>query len=193
MKGIIFNLLEEVVRREHGEDTWDALLESAGLEGSFTSLGNYPDEHLLKLVGAASAALRTPPDAIVRWFGRSALPLLAERYPRFLTPHTSVATFLLTLNDIIHTEVRKLYPGADVPTFDFGGGSPGEVVMGYRSPRRLCALAEGFIEGAAAHYNEEVSIRQSMCMNRGDEKCLIHVAITKSRPATHGEQLNRRV
>lgn len=193
MKGIIFNLLEELVRREHGEDTWDALLEAAGVEGSYTSLGNYPDEHLLKLVGAASAALRTPPDAIVRWFGRNALPLLAERYPRFFTPHTSVATFLLTLNDIIHTEVRKLYPGADVPIFDFSTPSPDTVVMGYRSPRRLCALAEGFIEGAAAHYNEEVSIGQSLCMKQGDEKCLFHVAITKSRPMTHGEQPTARV
>ena len=29
MKGIVFNLLEEVVRREYGEDTWDSLLEAA--------------------------------------------------------------------------------------------------------------------------------------------------------------------
>src|SRR5438874_2247890 len=43
MKGVVFNLLEEIVVREHGEETWDLLLERAGLGGVYTSLGNYPD------------------------------------------------------------------------------------------------------------------------------------------------------
>jgi hypothetical protein len=123
MKGIIFNLLEEVVRSAHGDEAWDGLLEASGLDGAFTSLGSYPDEHLAKLVAAASAALGQPPDAVVRWFGRSALPLLAQRYPDFFTGHTSVRTFLLTLNDVIHTEVRKIYPGADVPVFRYGAST----------------------------------------------------------------------
>ena len=40
---VVFNLLEEIVVREHGEETWDLLLERAGLGGVYTSLGNYPD------------------------------------------------------------------------------------------------------------------------------------------------------
>ena len=35
MKGIIFNLLEEVVSTQLGEDAWDAILDSAGVEGAF--------------------------------------------------------------------------------------------------------------------------------------------------------------
>jgi hypothetical protein len=45
MKGIIFNLLEEVVIRDHGADTWDELLSATCLDGAYTSLGSYPDEH----------------------------------------------------------------------------------------------------------------------------------------------------
>ncbi len=180
MKGIIFNLLEEVVRRDYGEETWERLLEAAQLDGSYSALGNYPDEHILKLVTAASAALNTPADAIVRWFGRNALPLLAERYPEFFAPHRSTRTFLLTLNDIIHTEVRKLYPGADVPVFDYDTSSREVLQMGYRSPRKLCALAEGFIEAAAAHYGEEVTLEQTTCMMRGDERCLFRMSFKKS-------------
>ena len=37
MKGIIFNLAEEVVVREHGDDVWDAVLEGAGVTGSYTT------------------------------------------------------------------------------------------------------------------------------------------------------------
>src|SRR5688572_15002701 len=112
MKGIIFNLLEDVVTAELGAQTWDKLLDAAGIDGAFTSLGNYPDEELFKLVGAASAALKKPTADIVHWFGAKAIPLLACKYPIFFAKHRSTRSFLLTLNSIIHPEVRKLYPGA---------------------------------------------------------------------------------
>jgi len=179
MKGIVFNLLEEVVRREYGEDTWDDLLSAARLEGAYTSLGTYPDDHLGQLVAAASAALHQPGAAVIRWFGRSALPLLAQKYPDFFAGHTSARPFVLTLNDIIHPEVRKLYPGALIPEFDFDTSSEEVLVMGYRSPRKLCALAEGLIEGAAAHYQEKVLIAQPQCMLRGDEQCVFHLSFTR--------------
>ena len=50
MKGVVFNLLEEAVIQKHGEDVWDALLDSAGLDGSYTSLGNYADDEMSRLV-----------------------------------------------------------------------------------------------------------------------------------------------
>jgi hypothetical protein len=180
MKGVVFNLLEEVVRREYSEDTWDALLEAARLDGVYTSLGNYPDAELGQLVAAASAALQTPPADIIRWFGRQALPLLADRFPGFFAPHQGTRSFLLTLNDIIHAEVRKIYPGADVPVFGYDTSSDTVLVMEYRSARELCAFAEGLIEGAAAFYGEEVSLRQPRCMHRGDDCCVLQIALKKT-------------
>src|SRR5437773_2399002 len=123
MKGIVFNLLEQVVRQEYGEATWDQLLAAARLDGAYTSLGSYRDEDLYQLVGAAASALGLEPDAVVRWFGRKAMPLLAQKYPKFFEPHRSTRAFVLTLNDIIHPEVRKLYPGAQVPVFGFDTSS----------------------------------------------------------------------
>ncbi|MBI4241193.1 MAG: heme NO-binding domain-containing protein, partial [Candidatus Rokubacteria bacterium] len=87
--------------------------------------------------------------------------------------------FLLTLNDIIHPEVRKLYPGAGVPVFDFDASAPDTLAMGYTSARRFCAFAEGLIEGAAAHYGEEVAIEQPTCMNRGDKTCTLMIRFKK--------------
>jgi hypothetical protein len=187
MKGIVFNLLEEVVRREYGEDTWDALLDGAHLSGTYTSLGSYADEDLFKLVAVASSTLQTPAGQIVRWFGRSALPLLAEKYPEFFRGHQSTRPFLLTLNDIIHPEVRKLYPGADVPVFGFDTSSQEVLLMEYRSARKLCAFAEGLIEGAAAHYGEEVAFDQPKCMNRGDEYCVFRMSFRNRQQSSMGE------
>jgi hypothetical protein len=178
MKGIVFNLLEEIVSRDYGADAWDGLLEGAGLDGVYTSLGSYSDEDLMKLVGAASSTLDTPPDEIVRWFGRSALPLFADRYPQFFEPHQSTRSFVLTLNQVIHPEVRKLYPGADVPVFDFDTSSDEVLVMGYASPRKMCAFAEGLIQGAASHYGEEALIAQPKCMVRVDDKCVLEISFS---------------
>jgi hypothetical protein len=178
VKGVVFNLLEQLVARDFGEDTWDALLDASGLDGVYTSLGSYPDEDLAKLVRAASDALAMSADEVIVWLGRNALPLFAERYPMLFEPHGSTRSFVLTLNDIIHPEVRKLYPGADVPEFDFDVRED-VVVMGYRSPRKLCSFAEGLLLGAADHYGERLTIEQPVCMKRGDSHCVIEIAFAR--------------
>ncbi|MGI8461296.1 MAG: heme NO-binding domain-containing protein [Solirubrobacterales bacterium] len=177
MKGIVFNLLEEVVVRDHGEMAWEAVLDSAGAGGAYTSLGSYSDEEFMRLVGAASEALGKPEEEVVRWFGREAIPLFVERYPAFFESHESTEPFLLTLNRIIHPEVRKLYPGADVPSFEFGE-SNGSLTMSYVSARRLCFFGEGLIEGAAGHYGERAEISQPRCVLRGDPNCEFKIRLT---------------
>jgi len=174
VKGIIFNLAAEVVVREHGEDVWDAVLEGAGVTGSYTSLGNYPDEDLLAIVASAARLLGAQDADVLRHVARGAIPLLAERYPHFFTPHQDARSLVLTLNDIIHPEVRKLYPGADVPDFTYVLDGPDGVTLTYRSARQLCTLAEGFSDGVAVHYGQRVVIDQPACMLRGDEACLLH-------------------
>jgi len=178
MKGIVFNLLEEVVIRYHGEDAWDALLEGAGLGGVYTSLGSYPDDDIYKLVGIASQTLEMTPFDILRWFGREAMPLLAARYPAYFSAHTTTRPFVLSVNNIIHPEVRKVYPGADVPTFGFRDEPDGSLLMDYRSARRLCALAQGFIEGAAVHFGETVSFEHLQCMHKDDPSCVCRITFT---------------
>jgi hypothetical protein len=179
MKGIVFNLLGEIVSGEYGADTWDRLLDDAGLDGSYTSLGNYPDAELAQLVAAASSVLGQPPQDVVRWFGRRALPMLASKYPQFFR-HQGARDFVLTLNTIIHPEVRKLYPGAEAPDFEFDASSPDLLVMTYRSERRLCAFAEGLIEGAAAHFGELATIAHPVCLHRGDPHCRLELAFSKT-------------
>ena len=183
MKGIVFNLLQEVVVAEHGEKTWDALLVAAGVSGAYSSLGNYPDEELGRIVGAASRALHTPPQDVVRWFGRKAIPLLAKNHPGYFAPHRHALEFLLTLNTIIHPEVRKLHRDAVVPEFQFETPAPNVLQIGYQSPRRLCALAEGFIQGAADYYGETLALEHPTCMLRGDESCVLIARFAVARRA----------
>lgn len=174
MKGIVLNLLEETIRRHHSEAAWEAVLDAAHADGAYTSLGNYSDEEFHTLVAAAARVTARDPETFLRWFGEQAVEPLALIYPR-LFAQSSTRAFLLTLNSMIHPEVRKLYPGSDVPHFDYLPAAGNALVMRYVSKRRLCAFAEGLIAGAARHFGERASIAQQECMLRGDDGCLFSV------------------
>ena len=175
MKGVILNLLEEAVTAEHGEAAWPDLIELAGVSGVYTSLGSYPDEDVYALVAAASTALQTPPEEILRWFGRRAIPLLAQRYGIFFENHTTARSFVLSVNEIIHPEVRKLYSGAGCPHFHFSDNDDGRLIIGYQSPRLMCQLLHGFVEGTTAYFRETAELEHLQCMQDGHQQCKLAV------------------
>jgi Haem-NO-binding len=184
MKGIIFNLLESVVINAYGEDTWDDLLAESEIDGVYTSLGSYPDENLQTLVATAARRLGQTQFDVLRWFGQQAMPLLHARYPGFFDAQPSLRPFLLSVNTMIHPEVLKIYPNASVPVFDFRDDPDGGLLMGYRSPRRLCALLQGLVEGGGKHFGEPIVFEHRSCMLNGDESCLCHVSFAPDQAPT---------
>ncbi|MGH6752596.1 MAG: heme NO-binding domain-containing protein [Bradyrhizobium sp.] len=76
--------------------------------------------------------------------------------------------------------LRKVYPGADVPTFEFKPAEDGSLVMGYHSLRRLCALAQGFIEGAAVHFHETAEVDHLECMHHGKAQCTMRITFSQA-------------
>ena len=174
MKGIIFNIVEEVISGTSGPETWDELLILTELSGVYTSLGSYPDKELMDLVAAASKLSDTPTPELLECIGRDAIPLLYERFPKFFDDAPDARTFILGLNTIIHPEVRKLYARASCPHFNFVETAD-TVTLGYNSPRKLCHLAQGFIDGVARHYGEQIAMEQPTCMHDGAPMCHIRL------------------
>ena len=175
MKGVIFNLVEEVVRSERGDDAWDDIVDTAGVSGAYTSLGSYPDNDLVDLATSVAQHVGTDVSSVIRHVGHQGIEILATRYPEFFEPHEDLHSFLLTLNEIIHPEVRRLYPGAFVPEFVYGIVSDDVLELTYTSERGRCDLAEGLILGAAAHYGERAVVTQPVCLRRGDDVCVLRV------------------
>ena len=175
MKGIVFNLLEEAITAAHDEAYWDAILQDANLLGSYTSLGNYADAELVRLVEAYALRRGWQPSEVLRWFGPHMIRAFAHRMPGLFAAHSNLRSFLLSLNNLIHPEVRKLYPDAQVPEFEFEEPAHDRLVIRYCSPRRLCALAEGLIVGAAAHYHTPIQLDHPECLHRGPNKCRLEV------------------
>ena len=175
MKGVIYNLVESVVRSERGDDAWDDVIDESGVSGAYTSLGSYPDSDLVDIAGTVARHVGTDLSSVIRHVGHEGLSILAERYPEFFTPHDDVRSFLLTLNDIIHPEVRRLYPGALVPEFTYSSPAPDVLDMTYVSERGRCDLAEGLVLGVGRHYGQRVDVSQTSCIHRGDDHCVLRV------------------
>ncbi len=157
MKGVIFNAVEEAVTHLYSEDVWDDLLDAAGLDGHYTSLGTYEDGELLALVVAGCEATGLDANDLVRALGEHAFPHLVQRHPELVVADNTF-DFLHSVNDIIHPEVLKLHPDAKPPEFEFDRRSDKVLRMTYKSDRKLGVMAEGLIHGAAAHFGERVEI-----------------------------------
>lgn len=173
MKGIIFNLVEDAFVADHGERLWDEVLDESGVSGHYTALGTYPTNDLMALVAAGARRLEMSEADLLRGIGRRAIKGLAAHSPRFFEPHNSVTPFLLTLNDVIHVEVRKLHVDSDPPAFWFEQVAPESLVVNYRSRRQLCSLAEGMIEGAAGLFDQSAAMVHQECTHHGANHCIL--------------------
>ena len=158
MKGVIFNVVQEVVEDLFDTDTWDDLLDAAAVDGAYTALGDYADSELVSIVAAASTATGQSAEDVLRLVGHHALPKLASRMPEALVSAEDPISFIRRVNDIIHPEVLKIYPDAIPPAFSFEDHPNGGLVVNYRSDRNLPALAEGLLSGVSTLFDAELDI-----------------------------------
>jgi len=181
MKGVIFNILEEMVVSGHGMDCWNKILELSKPEhkGIYTAGRSYPDEELLQLVGTISEQLSIPVPDLVQAFGEHLFSSLAQRYPIFLE-QPDLFSFLRSVEDVIHVEVAKLYSEPNLPEFRYRQNVADELLMEYRSPRKLCLLAEGLIRGAASHFKQPCNIGHDVCIHQGADHCEFTIQLTQA-------------
>ena len=173
MKGIVFNILEQMVIEKAGLEGWDQLLQSVELDsnGIYTAGRNYPDEEVVTLATRASEMLDIPTEALVKAFGNYLFGNLVKRYPIFVEQQPTFFSFLKSVHDVIHVEVKKLYEEPSLPDFQHRQISDTQLLMEYRSPRKFCMLAEGLIAGAAEHYNVSYRLEHNVCLHRGADHC----------------------
>ena len=173
MKGIIFNLLEDFLKENLGEEKFEELIESCTLKTRepFVGPGSYPDEDLLAIVDRTVEVTGMTKAEALRAFGKFCIGALARKFPPFFDRCHDAKAFLKTLDAIHSLEVKKLYADARPPEFVMEDPSPGRLVMRYISERKLCPLVEGLIEGVAAHYGTLIRYRQHQCMLEGGPSC----------------------
>ena len=162
MKGFVFTEFLEFVEERFDADRVDDIIELAAppSEGAYTSVGTYDHREMLQLVGALSELSNIPVPELVQVFGTHLFGRLSIVYPKFMEGADSSFKFLQNVESYIHVEVRKLYPDADLPQFEFEFPGPGQMVLTYHSMRPFADLAQGMMEGCIANFGEKIVIER---------------------------------
>ena len=179
MKGIVFTTFNEMVEKEIGIDMWEAILESVNPEsqGIYTSIEDFPDAELFAMVSELAERTDTPIADLLRAFGLYLFHVLNMKHDIFANQQTEFLEFLKSIEDVIHKEVKKLYPNPNLPTLDWEQEDDRSLDLYYRSPRKLCNLAEGLIKGAAQRYEVDYSLTHSPCMHEGSDHCCFSIKL----------------
>jgi predicted hydrocarbon binding protein len=176
MHGLVFAQLKRFVVDRDGPERWNEVAAKAGV-GSRVYLPDdtYPDEEIMKLVGAAATAASADVQDVLEEFGAYLAPVLLKMYSAQVHPSWKTLDLLLHTEETIHRVVRLRDPKADPPRLKARREGPSKVVVEYSSARRLCSLARGIIQGVAKGYGEKVQISEPECMLKGAKTCQLVV------------------
>lgn len=162
MKGIVFTEFIEMVEHDFSLDMADRMMDESDLPsgGAYTSVGTYDHGEIVTMVTKLSELTGTPVPALIKSFGNHLFGRFHALYPAFFADVGSAVDFLAGIEDIIHAEVRKLYPDAQLPRFDVSRPDDDTLVLTYRSDRHLGDLAEGLIEACIRHFDAPLSLNR---------------------------------
>ncbi|MCH6258096.1 heme NO-binding domain-containing protein [Puniceicoccaceae bacterium K14] len=162
MKGIVFTEFLEMVEKEFGFEVVDKITSITNLhgQGAYTAVGNYPHSDILAMVGKLSESVGLSPSDLTLTFGRYLFKTFSREYKDFFQNVNSSKDFLFGIETVIHSEVRKLYPDALLPSFECEVLSDGSLVMDYHSIRPFADLAEGLILECIEHFKDGRSLER---------------------------------
>ena len=159
MKGMVFTEFLDMVELKFSADMVDDIIEDSQLPngGAYTAVGTYDHAELVRMAEALAQRSGVPVPALVHAFGLHLFGRFYALYPGFFSGIPTALDFLEGIETVIHTEVRKLYPDAQLPEFDCVRTMSG-LDMVYSSPRHFGDLATGLIEGALLHFGDPVTL-----------------------------------
>lgn len=169
MKGIVFTEFFDMIEQEFGYEMVDTLLNESELSsgGTYTSVGTYSHKEMVNLLVTLNHKTQVPIPQLLQAFGRYLFQRFTKTYSHLITKAPDAFTFLGSIHNYIHVEVRKLYPDAELPHFDIEQPDDNTLIMHYSSGRSMGDLAYGLIEGAMQHYGEKATITQEVLSEDG--------------------------
>lgn len=164
MKGVVFTEFLEMVESRFSADMVDDIIDDAKLPsgGVYTAVGTYPHEEIVALVVALSQRSGTAVRDLLLAFGEHLFGRFVVGYPTFFGSTSDAFTFLAGIEDIIHREVHKLYPDAELPRFDVEQHDDQQLTLLYDSRRHFEDLAEGLMRGCIAYFGGGIAIARSV-------------------------------
>lgn len=161
MKGIVFTEFLEMVENTFGLETVDHIIEHSNLKskGIYTAVGTYDFGEMLQLVTNLSEKVNTPVNDLLFAYGTYFFSALIKNHPEIFEKFNHPIVLLSSVEDHIHVHVRKIYPGAELPTFEVLHEDDKSITMIYTSSRGLYRFAHGLMQKTFEYYKREATIR----------------------------------
>ncbi len=179
MYGVIFDFLRDyVIERHGGEQTWKALLEGIGQSTYkiYFPIAEYPDEEIVALAQAAAGALNLPLPVVLEDFGGFAGHKLVSFYHMYVkSKNWKTFGVIENAGDNIHDSIHRHNPRRSPPTIRAQRQSDNELILYYRSKRKLCPVVKGIVTGLGEVFNESFEISHDQCMLHGAHECIFHI------------------
>ena len=195
MHGLIFVTWEKYLAERFGVTTLRKYRDALGETSATAPLTSrvYEDAVLLAGVTTLNGITHVKPDTLLREFGYYFIlnGLTRHLCAYLLTQVNSARDLLLTMHDA-HEQMSRLPEGLTPPLFEYRiqHTRPTELTIIYDSPRKLCSVLLGAIEGAAERYGEKVSVVEQTCMKHGASVCRfrIHFSAASSQQGSPEQQ-----
>ncbi len=176
MHGLIFVTWEKYLAERFSETLLKEYRQEIGETAATSPLISriYSDDTLLAGVQAASRLTKTSQDTLFWEYGRYfMLNGLTSHLCAYLLTKVHNGRDLLVMMRKAHAQMRRLSDELAPPIFEFQtlSSSRNDLSLIYNSPRHLCAVLWGAIEGAAQRYGQRVQVVEVSCMKRGAPIC----------------------
>lgn len=161
MKGVIYNHFLDYVEEEYSYRMVDRVILESDLpsNGEYTDVGDYHYEEMVSLMTSLSRQVDIPVETLLINFGRSLFSILVTKMPDELLSCKEPFELLSKVDGLIHREVLKINPDAEVPHIDFEVRGKAEAVVRYESCRPFAKLAEGMLLGCSDYFDGKYTVR----------------------------------
>jgi len=171
MKGIIFTEFLDLVEDKFGLEMVDRIIEESDPEsgGIYTAVGTYPFSEMLGLISRLSSNTAIPVDDLLYVYATHFFSVLTSSYSQLIESYKDPIELLASIENHIHMEVRKIYPDAELPSFETIERSDKRLVMIYRSSRAMYSFGRGLMDKTFDHYNKKAEILLEKIKQDGTE------------------------
>lgn len=160
MKGIVFTEFLELVEDKFGLEMVDHIISNSDLEsnGIYTSVGTYSFSEMLQLLQNLSEKTDISIDNLLLVYAEHFFSVIEKSYPGLLATYKDPIEMISSIENHIHVEVRKIYPDAELPTFQVIEKTNDSLILDYRSSRAMHHFGLGLMNKTFEHFNSTAEI-----------------------------------
>lgn len=160
MKGMVFTEFTGLVETLFGANMVDDIIDDCDLAsgGAYTNVGTYDYQEMIDLVSALSKRCNMPESDLYIAYGKHLFGRFYQLLPHFFKKPQNTFEFIQSVHEIIHVEVKKLNPDAELPSVIAEPIDENSMLVTYKSKKPFSHFALGLIQGCIDHYKHPIAI-----------------------------------